>query len=167
MLHDALDLCDGPAAIRWPRTAARVVDESEVGHGLSARKGRHGADICLIGVGKMFGTCLEAADLLAADGIEATVWDPRVAKPLDPAMLDDAARFDQVVTVEDGLREGGIGSNIALELASRARPDGSGPRVTVCGTPTEFLPHGDPEPILASLGLDAAGIAATAKQTLT
>ncbi|NLD77459.1 MAG: 1-deoxy-D-xylulose-5-phosphate synthase, partial [Acidimicrobiales bacterium] len=131
MLHDALDLCDGPAAIRWPRTAARVVDESEVGHGLSARKGRHGDHICLIGVGKMFGTCLEAADLLAADGIEATVWDPRVAKPLDPAMLDDAARFDQVVTVEDGLREGGIGSNIALELASRARPDGSGPRVTV------------------------------------
>lgn len=166
MLHDALDLCTGPAAIRWPRTAARVVDESEVGHGFAARKGRSGDDVCLIGVGKMFGTCLEAAELLAAEGVEATVWDPRLAKPLDTAMLDDAGRFDHVITVEDGLREGGIGSNIALELAVRATPGGHGPTVTVCGTPTEFLPHGDPEPILASLGLDAAGVASAARRAL-
>ncbi len=165
MLHDALDLCDGPAAIRWPRTVARVVDEDEVGHGLSARMGRHGADICLIGVGKMFGTCLDAAEILAGEGIEATVWDPRVVKPLDPVMLEDAGRFAHVVTVEDGLREGGIGANIALELSRRAAGE-PGPAVTVCGTPTEFLPHGDPEPILASLGLDAESIAATARTAL-
>src|SRR5690606_34713885 len=90
-LHDALDLCDGPVSLRWPKTAAPMVEESEVGHGLSARKAREGGDVCLIGVGKLFGACLEAAELLAAEGIEATVWDPRVIKPLDPEMLDDAA----------------------------------------------------------------------------
>jgi 1-deoxy-D-xylulose-5-phosphate synthase len=164
-LHDALELCDGPVAIRWPRTPARVVDEAEVGHGLAARRGREGADVCLIGVGKLYGTCLDAADLLAADGIEATVWDPRVVKPLDPALLDHAATFDHVVTAEDGLREGGIGSAIALALTGRS-PDGHDPQVTVCGTPTEFLPHGDPEEILAGLGLDAAGLATTVRSLL-
>lgn len=165
MLHDALDLCDGPAAIRWPRTAARVVDESEVGHGLHARKGRQGADVCLIGVGKMFGSCLEAAEALAAEGVEATVWDPRVVKPLDPEMLADAAGFRHVITVEDGLREGGIGTNIAQALSGSVA-GATPPVVTVCGTPTDYLPHGDPEAILASLGLDADGIAATVRDAL-
>src|SRR3954462_168002 len=45
MLHDALDLCDGPVSIRWPRTAAPTVDESDVGHGLSARKARSGTHL--------------------------------------------------------------------------------------------------------------------------
>src|SRR4051794_13430859 len=50
MLHDALELCDGPAVLRWPKTAAPTVDESDVGHGLSARKARSGTHLCLIGV---------------------------------------------------------------------------------------------------------------------
>ena len=166
MLHDALDLCTGPASIRWPRTEARFGDESEVGHGLSARVGRRGEDVCLIGVGKMFGTCLDAADLLAVEGIEATVWDPRVVKPLDPEMLADAAAHRCVVTAEDGLAEGGIGSNIARELTLLAATHDSAARVTVVGTPTEYLPHGDPEDILSSLGLDAHGIAATVRAAL-
>lgn len=167
MLHDALDLCDGPAALRWSRTPAPMVDEHEVGHGLSARKARSGSDVCLIGVGKMLGTCLEAADILAAEGIEATVWDPRVVKPLDTEMLADAATFGHVVTAEDGLRQGGIGSAIALEIGRRTHGAPSAPEVEVCGTPTRFLPHGNPDDILATLGLDAAGIAATTRALLT
>lgn len=159
-LHDALDLCDGPASVRWPKTAAPVVEEHEVGHGLSARKAREGADVCLIGVGKLFRTCLEAAELLAAQGIEATVWDPRVVRPLDPALLDDAAGFPLVVTAEDGLREGGIGSTIAQELAERTAGAAEAPRVAVLGVPVAYIPHGKPDAILAELGLDAAGIAA-------
>src|SRR6478735_8468551 len=162
-LHDALELCDGPASLRWPKTAAPVVDESEVGHGLSARRARTGGDVCLIGVGKMFGSCLEAADLLAADGIEATVWDPRVIKPLDPELLDDAAGFDVVVTVEDGLREGGIGATIAQEVADGTIGTGRTPRVSVNGVPTEYLAHGKPDAILEALRLDPAGIAATTR----
>ena len=56
MLHDALDLCTGPAALRWAKTPAREVADHEVGHGLSARQARHGGDVCLVGVGKMLGT---------------------------------------------------------------------------------------------------------------
>ncbi|MCB0972904.1 MAG: 1-deoxy-D-xylulose-5-phosphate synthase, partial [Acidimicrobiales bacterium] len=125
-----------------------------------------GGDVCLIGVGKMFGTCLEAAALLADEGIEATVWDPRVVKPLDEAMLDDAARFDLVVTVEDGLREGGIGSAIAAAVERRTEGSGRSPRVAVQGVPVAYIPHGKPDAILADLALDPAGIAATTRTLL-
>ena len=114
----------------------------------------------------MLWTCLEVAEALAADGIEATVWDPRVVKPLDPAMLDDAARFDHVVTIEDGLRDGGIGEAIALAVADRTQGSGRTPRVAVLGTPTRFLTHGDPDTILAELGLDAAGLEASTRALL-
>jgi 1-deoxy-D-xylulose-5-phosphate synthase len=166
MLHDALEITDGPTALRWPNTPAPMVDDDEVGQGLSARRTREGGDVCLIGVGKMLGTCVAAADLLAEAGVEATVWDPRVVKPLDPVMLDDAARFDHVVTVEDGMRLGGIGSIIADELATRTVGTARNPRVAVCGTPPTFIDHGKPDAILADLGLDAAGVAATTRKLL-
>ncbi len=51
------------------------------------------------------------------------MWDPRVVKPLDPAMLDDAASHRVVVTIEDGFRTGGIGSTMAAALGEhRTRP---------------------------------------------
>ncbi len=164
--HDALELCDGPASLRWANTPAPMVEEHEVGHGLSARKARDGETVCLIGVGKMLSFCLEAAAMLATEGIEATVWDPRVIKPLDHVMLDDAARFDHIVTVEDGLRVGGIGAAIADAIATRTLGSGRNPRVTVCGTPVEFIAHGKPDAILADLGLDARGIATTTRRSL-
>ena len=168
MLHDALDLCDGPASIRWPRTAAPMVEEHEVGHGFAARKARSGADICFVGVGKMLGACLAAADLLAAEGIEATVWDPRVVKPLDPDLIADAAGFAHVITAEDGLRDGGIGAAVADAIHAHHVASASSPSdVTVCGVPTEYIPHGDPDAILARLALDPEGLANTARAALT
>lgn len=166
MLHDALDLCTGPASIRWPRTTAPMVEEHEVGHGLAARKARSGADVCLVGVGKMLAACLGAAELLAADGIEATVWDPRVIKPLDPALIDDLASFDHVITAEDGLRDGGIGASIMDAVSRRNAGTGRTTQTTVCGVPTEYVPHGDPEAILAGFGLDPQGLAATTRSAL-
>ncbi|MEQ1786777.1 MAG: 1-deoxy-D-xylulose-5-phosphate synthase [Acidimicrobiales bacterium] len=149
MLHDALDLCtDGPATIRWSKTAAPSVPDHEVGSGLNARQVREGRDICILAVGKMLAAARDAADALAADGIEATVWDVRVV-PLDPAMLADAATHPVVLTAEDGVREGGVGSMIANALPGK---------VHVLGTPLEFIQHGKPDQILADLGLDAAGL---------
>jgi 1-deoxy-D-xylulose-5-phosphate synthase len=149
MLHDALELCtDGPAAIRWSKTAAPSVPDGEVGSGLSARKVREGRDVCILAVGKLLHAAREAADALAADGIEATVWDVRVV-PLDPEMLADAAEHPVVLTAEDGVREGGVGSMIADALPGKVR---------VLGTPIEFIQHGKPDQILADLGLDAAGL---------
>jgi 1-deoxy-D-xylulose-5-phosphate synthase len=160
MLHDALELTTGPAAIRWPKTAAPSVAEHEIGRGLRARQVAAGTDVCLLGVGKMLGAATDAAARLAEDGISCSVWDVRVF-PVDDALLADAARHRLVVTVEDGLRDGGIGAHIADQLH---RSDG--PDVQVLGIPTAYLPHGQPDALLAELGLDGAGVTATVHRHL-
>ena len=156
MLHDALDLCtEGPAAIRFAKTMPPE-GETTTGSGLSARKVRAGSEICLIGVGKMLGAASTAADRLADQGHDVTVWDPRVVKPLDPEMLADAAGHRLVVTIEDGLRDGGVGAAVADSL-SKLAPVG-GPAVRVLGVPSVYLAQGKPDVILGRLGLDADGI---------
>src|SRR5262245_21857639 len=151
MLHDALELCtEGPSVIRFPKTMPPDDPATdEVGSGLSARKVRAGTDVCLLAVGKMLGAARQAAEDLAAEGIAAAVWDVRVAKPLDEEMLADAATHPAVVTIEDGYADGGIGSAIAGRLAAAPAP----PRLAVLGIPVEFIDHGKPDAILASLGL--------------
>ena len=155
MLRTAVDL-DGPASIRYPKTTAREVSPDQVGSGLTARRVREGDDVCILAVGKMLEAAEQAAEELARLGVSASVWDPRVVKPLDPAMITDAARHPLVVTVEDGVRVGGAGTFMADALASSVRA--GGPPVVVLGTPAEFIPHGEVGAILSSLGLDAAGI---------
>jgi len=157
MLGDALDITDGPSAIRWAKTPAPHVDWSDVGSGLSARlvRAAERPDVCLLGVGKMLAPTLEAADLLAEAGVEATVWDPRVVRPVDPAMLADAARHDLVVTVEDGFREGGFGSTVLDSLADTSPAT----RVAVLGVPVAHHAHANADALLAGFGLDARGIA--------
>jgi 1-deoxy-D-xylulose-5-phosphate synthase len=160
MLHDALEIASGPSAIRWAKTAARHVPESEVGHGLDARRLRAGREVCLISVGKMLDAAEAAADLLEGDGLSVTLWDARVVKPLDPRMLADAGGHPYVITIEDGLREGGVGMTVAdrlCELTVGRRE----PRVRVLGVPAAYIPHGKPDAILAELGLDSAGIVAS------
>ena len=165
MLGDALDLADsGPVVIRYPKGVARSVGEHEVGAGLAARKVRaaDGNRACILAIGKLVGASLEAAASLAERGIDVTVWDVRSCAPLDESMLADAARHDVVVTVEDGIRDGGIG--MSIEDALVARPNA--PRVRVLGIPTRFIPQAKPDVILGSLGLDAKGIAATVEEVL-
>ncbi len=160
MLSDAYNITSGPVCIRWPKTPPPMVGDDQVGRGIKARLVREGAEVCIIGVGKMLAAAEEAAELLSADGLSATVWDPRSAKPLDTTMLDNAAGHRLVVTIEDGLAEGGIGSNIAAALSGRPC------EVAVLGVPTDYLPHGKADAILASLGLDGAGVAETIRRRL-
>jgi 1-deoxy-D-xylulose-5-phosphate synthase len=165
MLTDAIDLADdGPVVIRYPKGTARQVGDAEVGSGLSARQLRTGdGRVCVLAVGKMVGTAEQVAAALAADGVEVTLWDVRCCAPLDADMLADAARHDLVITVEDGLRDGGVGMTMADEVHTLA-PGTC--QVAVLGVPTTFIPHGKPDQILARLGLDAAGIEATIRRLL-
>ncbi|MFM8861603.1 MAG: 1-deoxy-D-xylulose-5-phosphate synthase [Acidimicrobiia bacterium] len=160
MLHDALEITDGPVAIRWAKTAARQAAPDEVGSGLRARRVREGTDLCILSVGKMLDAAEAAADALAAEGLSVSVWDVRCCKPLDPEMIAAAADHRWVLTVEDGLRDGGVGMAMAdlLTAPSIETP----PTVRVLGVPDRYVPHGKPDAILAALGLDASGITAAA-----
>lgn len=164
MLDDAPDLADsGPVVIRYPRGSARQVDESDVGRGLEAQRVRAGSDICILAVGRMLEHALRAADELESEGVTATVWDARSCAPLDPAMIADAADHPAVITVEDGIREGGIGMTMFDQIGDiePAVP------VQVLGVPTRFVPHGEPKQLIARLGLDGPGLAATARALLS
>jgi 1-deoxy-D-xylulose-5-phosphate synthase len=164
MLHDALELCTGPAALRWPKTMPPA-DETgdECGTGLAARKVRSGREVCILSVGKMLGPAREAAALLSTEGIEAAVWDVRVVTPLDEDMLADAATHPLVITVEDGYREGGAGSMIAGRIEELS---GGEVPTYVMGVPITYIPHGHPDTILAGFGLDADGIVAEVRRRL-
>jgi 1-deoxy-D-xylulose-5-phosphate synthase len=164
MLETCLSLTEGPSALRFPRTAARVVEPHQVGSGLRGRRAIEGSDtrdVCFLAVGKM----LEACESIAP-GLGATVWDVRCVKPLDVEMLRDAAAHRLVVTVEDGIRVGGIGMQIQDAIAGLSESR-EAPPVLILGLPSEFLPHGTPDDILAACGLDAPGILAQTERALS
>jgi 1-deoxy-D-xylulose-5-phosphate synthase len=164
MMEDAMGLTDGPVAIRWSRGTAAHVPDDDIGSGLHARKIRTGdGSVALLGFGQMLGATLAAADQLGAEGIDATVYDPRVVTPLDQEMIDDIAGHRTVVTIEDGLRIGGAGAGVRDALGNRDADC----RMRVLGIPTEYVPHGNPDDIHAGFGLDGPGIAASVRELLT
>jgi 1-deoxy-D-xylulose-5-phosphate synthase len=170
-LRTCVDISTGPSCIRYPKGAARQVPSDQVGSGFNARRALDGgvdATVCLIGVGKMLEAAEEAAAEIAANlHVHVTVWDPRVVKPIDRTMVADAARHRLVVTIEDGIREGGVGSAISDLIGDfRLESEHAAGPVVVLGTPIRFIPHGKPAAILTELGLDAAGIVATTTKAL-
>jgi len=166
MLHDAMSLADeGPVAVRFPRGQARQVSEHEVGEGLRARAVRRAGTpaqaVCMLAIGKLVVPATKAAEALAGEGVDVTVWDVRSCAPLDDDMLADAASHRAVVTVEDGIRDGGIGMTIADRIGALA----PAVPVEVLGLPCRFIAHAaNPDHILSQLGLDADGIAAAARR---
>jgi 1-deoxy-D-xylulose-5-phosphate synthase len=172
MLAEALTL-DGPSVIRFPKTPAPWVEPGNVGSGLQARCTRTGdGSVCVLAVGKMLTAAESAAADLEADGLGVTIWDVRVPSDPDPAMLADAARHRLVITVEDGVRMGGAGMYLADTLRRHGSVGASGgpatpaPPVISLGIPRSYIAQGKPDHILARLGLDGPGIAASIREAL-
>ena len=163
MMEDAMGLTDGPVAIRWSRGKAAHVGHDEIGTGLNARKVKTGdGRVALVGFGQMLPAAIGAAELLAADGINVTIYDPRVVQPLDPSMIDDLATHDIVVSIEDGLRVGGAGAGVRDALGERD----ANCRLRVLGIPVEYVPHGHPDDLHAGFGLDPVGIANSVRELI-
>lgn len=155
---------NGPIAVRYPRGSGpgtALVDNPEplpIGVGETLREGD---DVAIIGYGYGVGVSLEAAEELAAEGINATVINARFVKPLDSELILEAARrCRRVVTVEDGVLMGGFGSAV-LEML---QDHGCCVPVKRLGLPDCFIEHGKREKLLEVLGLDAPGIARSVRQ---
>ena len=158
MLKTALDH-PGPAALRYPRGNGLGVPIDDTFRALPLGKGeilREGNDVLLVAVGDPVHAAMEAAECLAAAGIEATVINARFIKPLDvDLILTCARRIGRVVTVEDNVLQGGFGSAV-LEMF---QDNGFFPRCMVrLGLPDAFVPHGSQSIIRSLCGIDAAGI---------
>jgi 1-deoxy-D-xylulose-5-phosphate synthase len=161
-LHEAVGT-DGPTTVRFPKAsvAAPLPAVAREG-GVDLLRTHEAAEVLLVAVGALGGAAVAAADMLSDLGIECTVADPRWALPMPDAVTDLAARHSLVVTVEDGVRAGGAGSRLVLQLADA----GVETPVRQLGLPTAFLPHGSRGEILAAHGLDAHGIAASVKEAV-
>jgi 1-deoxy-D-xylulose-5-phosphate synthase len=170
LLRAAVDL-DGPVLLRFPKGTAvdcevlGVAADEELASPLAARQLAAGDEVCILAVGDRAAPAVEAATLLAEEGIGAAVWDVRSVRPADPRMLAAAAEAPLVVTVENGLVGGGAGAELSDRLVELAGVRHA-PPVLRLGVPTAYLVQGKPDRILAELGLDAAGIAAATRKVL-
>jgi 1-deoxy-D-xylulose-5-phosphate synthase len=123
MLKTAIEEIDGPVAIRYPRGAGVGAPLTEALHALPVGRAetlRAGSDVAIVALGSMVLPAERAAEILAGEGIAASVVNARFVKPLDArAMLDLAARCGAIVTVEEHVRAGGFGSALLELLDSR------------------------------------------------
>ena len=133
--------------------------EFEIG---KAKKLRSGADVTLIGTGQMVSLCLDAAEMLSAEGIEADVINMSTIKPLDgAAVFDSVSKTGCAVTAEEHSVIGGLGSAVA-EYLSENMP---APVVRI-GTRDTFGESGDPDKLFEKYGLTAEDIAQAAKRSI-
>jgi len=146
---------DGPVYMRTGRPKVpRVYDAGvELTIGKAVRL-REGTDATIIATGLMVAAALEAAALLAAGGIEVRVLDMHTIKPLDEAAIEAAAReTGAIVTAEEHLLDGGLGSRVAMAVA-RLAPC----RMAFVGLDDTFARSGPPEALLGAYGLTAEAI---------
>ncbi|WP_433224428.1 1-deoxy-D-xylulose-5-phosphate synthase [Microtetraspora malaysiensis] len=155
LLREAVAIEGGPSVVRYPKgaVAADIAPIGKIGTMDVLRSGE--PDVLLVAVGSMAETCLDAAALLDAQGISATVVDPRWVKPLDEALVPLAAEHKLVVVVEDNGRVGGVGDAVARMLRDA---DVDVP-VRTYGIPQRFLDHAKRPKILAEIGLTGQDLA--------
>lgn len=163
MLKTALDF-DGPVSVRYPRGSGVGVALDTQWQDLPIGKAevlRTGKDVCFWAIGSMVQTALDAAELLEAQGISAGVVNMRFAKPLDVELLREHAQsYGKIITLEEGVLAGGVGSAILEELNENKLLEQC--EVRSFGIPDEFVMHGDKKLLFRDLGLDTPTIAAKA-----
>ena len=168
MVLTSLQIDDRPSAFRYPRGEGIGVEIPEILKPLEIGKGRivrEGTAIAILSYGTRLQEALKAADMLAAQGLSATVADARFAKPLDAELVERLARNHEVlVTVEEGAR-GGFGSFVLEHLANCGGLD-RGLKVRVMTLPDIFQDQDTPSAMYDQAGLTARHIASRAIEAL-
>ncbi|WP_295822434.1 1-deoxy-D-xylulose-5-phosphate synthase [uncultured Microbacterium sp.] len=157
VFREATAVEDAPTVVRYPK--GRVNDDVEaierLHDGVDVLSRGSSEDVLLVGIGPMVHLALEVAERLKAQGIGATVIDPRWAIPVQPSIVALAREHRLVITIEDGIRVGGVGTRVRQVL----REAGVDTAVDELGIPDEFIDHATREQILEDAGLTASKIA--------
>ncbi|KTS61337.1 1-deoxy-D-xylulose-5-phosphate synthase [Microbacterium testaceum] len=155
--REATAIEDAPTVVRYPKGKVNAdVEAIERLHdGVDVLSRGSSPDVLLVGIGPMVHLALEVAERLKAQGIGATVIDPRWAIPVQPSVVDLAREHRLVITIEDGIRVGGVGTRVRQVL----REAGVDTAVDELGIPDEFIDHATREQILEDAGLTASKIA--------
>ena len=156
-LAEAVAIDDAPTVVRFPKGAigSDIPAVLRTNDGVDVLKQSPSKDVLILCVGPMARVGLQVADLLAAQGIGATVIDPRWVVPVAGSVIDMARDHRLVVTIEDGIKVGGIGTRV--RQAMRAAQVDTG--LNELGLPDEFIDHASRGEILDGIGLNAQTIA--------
>ena len=151
LLDEAVDVGDAPTVVRFPKGEVgadiSAIERFEDGVEVLSRGGA--PDVLILPIGPMASMALEVAERLRAEGIGVTVVDPRWAIPVQPSVVRLAAEHRIVITIEDGIRVGGVGTRVRQVL----RDAGVDTAVDELGVPDEFIQHATREQILIDAGL--------------
>ncbi|SOC86990.1 1-deoxy-D-xylulose-5-phosphate synthase [Curtobacterium sp. 314Chir4.1] len=158
--REAVAVGDAPTVLRWSKgqvgpdipALRRLDDGVDVLH---APDSGAEEDVLLVAVGSMVPIALEAAALLEAQGIGVTVVDPRWVVPIPVSLVELSRTHRLVITIEDGVRVGGVGTRLRQDLRAAGVDTG----VNELGLPDEFIDHASRSQILADVGLTAQAIA--------
>ena len=156
LLGEAVAVENAPTLVRFGKGS---VDENikalrRLSDGVDVLLESPSKDVLLVAVGSMAKIALQVSQLLAAQGIGSTVIDPRWVVPVADSVVELAAKHRLVVTIEDGIRVGGIGTRIRQAMRA-AQVDTA---LNEVGLPDEFLEHATREEILDRVGLNAQTI---------
>lgn len=154
---EAIEVSDAPTVVRFPKGSVapelEALERLPDGTDVLVRGGA--PDVLLIGIGPFAHLAVDVASRLHAQGIGATVIDPRWVIPVAASVVELAAQHRLVITIEDGIRVGGVGTRVRQVL----RESGVDTAVDELGLPDEFIAHASREQILEDAGLTAAKIA--------
>jgi 1-deoxy-D-xylulose-5-phosphate synthase len=156
-LDEAVLIDDAPTVIRFPKgeVAHDLPAIERLDDGVDVLARGETEDVLIVGIGPFAALGMEVARRLRAQGIGATVIDPRWAIPVQPSVVELAAHHRLVITLEDGIRVGGIGTRVRQVL----REAGIDTAVDELGLPDEFIDHASRDQVLADAGLTASKIA--------
>ncbi|MFH8249887.1 1-deoxy-D-xylulose-5-phosphate synthase [Microbacterium sp. B2969] len=156
-LREAVAVGDAPTVIRFPKgtVSPELPAVERLADGVDVLVQSDAKDVLLVGIGPMAHLAVDVAERLRAQGIGATVVDPRWVVPVQPSIVELSASHRLVITIEDGIRVGGIGTRVRQVL----REAGVDTAVDELGVPDEFIDHATREQILEDAGLTAAKIA--------
>jgi 1-deoxy-D-xylulose-5-phosphate synthase len=156
-LREAVGIDDAPTVVRFPKGAIGPDIESveRLDDGVEILRRGDRDDVLIVAVGPMATLALEVAERLSDQGIGATVVDPRWVVPVPKSIITLSAAHRLVVTLEDGVRVGGIGTRVRQDLRA-AEVDTA---VTELGLPDRFIDHASRAEIFESAGLTPQVIA--------
>ncbi len=158
MLRRAVLEMDGPVAVRYPRGC-----DGKLALAVSEPVLREGRDITLISYGSLINQVMEAADLLAQQGISAEVLKLASVKPLDIAPIVASVRkTGRLLVAEEAVCIGCVGK----ELAALLRMSGIAVPTKLVNIGDRFVPHGAVQKLYEMLGLDAKSLSKTAQEVL-
>ena len=165
-LRDALDVDDALTVLRYRKgSLPDPMPALRTDGGVDVLLDEAGADsspkVLIVGTGACAPDAIEAGRRLAADGIGVTVVDPRWLLPLSQRLVDMAAGYDAVISVEDGIVRGGFGWALRDGLTQAAMP------VYCLGVPQVFPEHGERAQMIADFGYDADGIERAARAAVS